>query len=144
MRTTLFVFALLAASSQVAFARDHQELVCSGIAKAQGSGDSLPVFIHYLDSRASDGKSRDQVLSTVYQRSLYQGVYLNKAGGLPTQAPIALVANKLTRFRGTFSIAALGETYKLKLTGKLTDDPADPRAKPSEVSVELPCVDLSI
>ena len=144
MRAMWLVIALVAGSSNVAFARDHLELVCSAVASPADGGEKMPLFIHFFESRASDGESRDEVLSNVYQGRLFQGKRLNKSAGNSTNAPIILRAGTRIRFRGTYTLVGPVGAYVMKLEGKLTDDPSARKVTYREVTVALPCVDLSI
>jgi len=73
----VMVLTMLGAPS-VALARDHLELVCSGVVTSpKDGGERIPLFFHFFDSRASDGASRDHRLSTIYQGKMFQAHYLN-------------------------------------------------------------------
>jgi hypothetical protein len=120
------------------------ELVCSAVASPADGGEKMPVFIHFFESRARDGESRDEKLSNIYQGRLYQGAHVNKSGGKSVDVPIVISAGKRVRFRGTYTLAGPPESYTLRLTGKLTEDPMAKKVEYREVAVDLPCVDLSI
>ena len=143
-RSLLLVVALVTASSNVAFARDHLELVCSAVASPADGGEKMPVFIHFFESRASDGESRNEVLSNIYQGRLFQGKHLNKSEPYSTDAPIVLKDGKRVRFRGTYTLVGPPDAYTMKIKGQLTDDPSARKVTYREVAVDLPCVDLSI
>lgn len=143
-RTLLLVVAVVVGSSEVAFARDHLELVCSAVASPADGGEKMPVFVHFFESRAKDGESRDEVLSSVYQGRLFQGRHVNKAAGSSTNAPIVLKTGKRVRFRGTYTLVGPPKAYVLSLKGQLTDDPSARKVTYREVALDLPCVDLSI
>src|SRR4051812_13060223 len=108
----LVAFAIL--SSGVADARDHQELVCAGVAPApKGGGDQMPVFIHFFESRNKDGSSRDEVLSTIYQGKLFKSSSVNKAGNLAKDAAFALKAAAATHIKGKYTVEQKGDAYSL-------------------------------
>jgi hypothetical protein len=136
------VAAAVLGFSHVAHARDHMELVCSAVGDAKDGGDKIPLFIHMFESRASDGTSRDEVLSTIYQGVLFQASHLNKTGGFSTKVKISLDNGKTTRFRGTYSLVQAGNGYALKLAGEVNDEPSGKEFR--AVSATLKCVDLSI
>jgi hypothetical protein len=142
-RSALVTATLLLASAHVAHARDHLELVCTAVANAKDGGDKVPLFIHMFESRASDGESRDEVLSTIYQGTLFQATHLNKTGGFSTKVKITLVNAKATRFRGTYSLVSGDKGYVLKLAGEVNDEPSA-KAGFRAVTATLTCVDLSI
>lgn len=142
-RSLLLVLALVAGSSNVAFARDHLELVCAGLASPADGGEKMPVFIQFFESRARDGESRDETLSNIYQGHLFQGKRVNKTGSSSTNAALVLKEGKRVRFRGTYTLAGSGGSYTLTLRGQLTDDPSARKVTYREVAVDLPCVDLS-
>jgi hypothetical protein len=143
-RSLLLVVVLVAGSSNVAFARDHLELVCSAVASPADGGEQMPVFIHFFESRASDGESRDEVLSNIYQGRLFQGKRVNKSEPYSTNAPIVLKDGKRVRFRGTYTLGGPPDAHVMRLKGQLTDDPSARKVTYREVTVDLPCVDLSI
>jgi opacity protein-like surface antigen len=138
----LLVAAAVLGFSHVAHARDHMELVCSAVGDAKDGGDKIPLFIHMFESRASDGTSRDEVLSTIYQGVLFQASHLNKTGGFSTKVKISLDNGKATRFRGTYSLVQAGNGYALKLAGEVNDEPSAKEFR--AVTATLKCVDLSI
>lgn len=143
MKAFLAAAALLGLT-HVAHARDHMELVCSAVADAKDGGDHIPLFIHMFESRAADGTSRDEVLSTIYQGVLFQADHSNKTGGFSTKVEITLVNGKATRFRGTYSLAQAGDGYALKLAGEVNEDPSAKNGEFRAVTGTLKCVDLSI
>jgi hypothetical protein len=138
-----FALALLVLIPTSAFARDHQELVCSGIAEPKDV-ERMPIFVHFFESRAKDGESRDERLSSVYQGKLFQGARVNKSGDPSKDAPITLSSGKQTRFKGTYTLEHTGDTWTMKLAGKLTADPSAKKPEYTDITVALPCVDLSI
>jgi hypothetical protein len=138
----LLVAAAVLGFSHVAHARDHMELVCSAVGDPKDGGDKIPLFIHMFESRASDGESRDEVLSTIYQGVLFQATHLNKTGGFSTKVKISLDNGKTTRFRGTYSLVQAGNGYALKLAGEVKDEPSAKEVR--AVTATLKCVDLSI
>lgn len=129
---------LLLVTASVAHARDHTELVCAAVIDAKDGGDKVPLFVHFFESRAADGQSRNEVLSTVYQGQLFQGRHLNKSADPESRVPIVLGAKKRVRFRGMYTWTGT----KLTLEGKVFDDPAKKAAR--DVTAELICTDLSI
>ena len=141
MRLALAFGLVLLASP--AFARDHQELVCSGIAEPPDV-ERMPIFIHFFESRAKDGESRDEHLSSVYQGKLFQAARVNKTGNPSKDAPIVLKSGKQVRFNGKYTLEQIGDTWTMKLVGKLTADPSAKKVELTEITVSLPCVDLSI
>lgn len=143
-RSLLLVCALSAASTRDAIAADHLELVCSAVVTPTDGGDKLPLFIHFFEARASDGESRNETLSSIYQGRIFQGKRLNKSGDFSTDAPIVLKAGKNVRFRGTYTLARSANQYTMKVRGKLTDDPSARKPTFRDVSAELACVELSI
>ncbi len=142
-RSLLLVLAFVAGSSKVAFARDHVELVCAAVASPADGGEKMPVFIHFYEHRASDGESREETLSNIYQGRLFQGKHVNKVE-YSTDAAIVLKDGKRVRFRGTYTLVGASDKYTLKLRGQLTDDPSARKVTYREVAVDLPCVNLSI
>ena len=120
------------------------ELACSAVAEAKDGGEKMPLFIHLLDSRSSDGASRDETLSNIYQGKLFQATHVNKSAGFSKAAPIVLKAGKAIRFRGTYTIEKASGEYQLKLTGELNDDPSTRKAAYRDVAATLTCVNLSI
>jgi hypothetical protein len=141
MKAALAVMLLLG-SAHLAHARDHMELVCSAVADSKDGGDKIPLFIHMFENRASDGTSREETLSTIYQGALFQATHLNKTGGFSTKVKVTLVNGKAIRFRGTYSLVQKGERYGLKLDGEVNDDPSAKEFR--KVSATLECKDLSI
>jgi hypothetical protein len=141
MKAALAV-TLLLGFAHVAHARDHMELVCSAVGDAKDGGDKIPLFIHMFESRASDGTSRDEVLSTIYQGVLFQATHLNKTGGFSTKVKISLDNGKTTRFRGTYSLVQAKNGYALKLAGEVNDEPSAKEFR--SVTATLACTDLSI
>src|SRR5207302_8028096 len=105
------IAALMFGSGQVAFARDHQELVCSAVAKPKDNGDKIPLFIHFFENRSSDGQSRDETLSTVYQGKLFQAQRVNSTGDFSKDAAIVLKAGTAIRFRGKYTIENTSSGY---------------------------------
>jgi hypothetical protein len=140
----LLALAVLVAFSNVAHARDHLELVCSAVADVKDGGDKEPLFIHMFENRASDGTSRDEMLSTIYQGVLFQGTHLNKTGAFSNNVKISLTSGKAIRFRGTYSLVSAGNGYSIKLVGEANDDPSAGNGSFRAVKATLPCVDLSI
>lgn len=132
------VVALLLASTSVAMARDHMELVCTAVVDIKDGGDKVPLFIHLFESRAAGGMHRDELLSTIYQGQLFQGQHLNKSAGPEKRVPIVLSAGKRVRFRGTYTWIGM----RLTLEGKVFDDPDTKDAR--NVTAKLTCTDLSI
>jgi hypothetical protein len=128
----------------IALARDHLELVCSGVAKAKDGGDRIPLFFHLFESRASDGSSRDEWLSTIYQGQLFQAHYLNKGSAAPR--PIELSHDGKTRFKGTYVFDNKVGTapFTMHVVGKVNDDPSAAKKVYRDVDETLACVDLSI
>jgi hypothetical protein len=142
--SALVVAALALGSSHVAYARDHMELVCAAVAEAKDGGDKIALFVHMFENRASDGRSRDETLSTIYQGKLFQATRVNKSGGWSTEAPIVLKAGSEIRFRGTYTLAPDGDGYVLRLKGEVNDDPRAKKAEFRAAVGSLSCVDLSI
>lgn len=131
----LIVVATLVLGARAAHARDHQELVCAGVAAAKDGGEGMPVFIHFFESRAKDGESRDEVSSTEVAGKLYTSKWLNKTGDFAKDAPLTLKAGNRVYIKGKYSVVQSGDSYTLKITGKL-----DKR----DLDATLPCTDLSI
>jgi len=140
---TVVVALAVSGSSSIAFARDHQELVCAAVADAKDGGDKIPLFVHFFENRSADGVSRDETLSTVYQAALFQATRINKSGTFSNKAPIVLISGKAIRFRGTYTIASVSDNYVMKLAGEVNDDPFNSKEL-RKVSATLKCVDLSI
>jgi len=144
-RLWCFVIAVfLLGGSQLAFARDHMELVCSAVAEPADGSENQPLFIHFFESRAKDATSRDEVASTIYQGKLFRSSWLNKSDGLAKAAPLVLKAGTQVRFRGTYSLVQTNSSYALEVVGKLTADPRARKPVYHDVKLSLPCVDLSI
>jgi hypothetical protein len=118
------------------------ELVCTAVADPKDGGDKIPLFIHMFESRAADGESRDEVLSTIYQGVLFQADHVNKTGGFSTKVKISLDNGKKTRFRGTYSLVQAGNGYALKVAGEVNDEPSGKEFR--AVTATLKCIDLSI
>jgi hypothetical protein len=113
-------------------------MVCTAVVDARDGGDKVPLFVHFFESRASDGTSRNEVLSTIYQGRLFQGKHLNRSADPGTDVPITLRNGKRVRFRGTYTWT----TGKLTLEGKLADDPNAISLR--DVTAELTCTALSV
>ncbi len=132
----------------VAAARDHAELVCSGVTtpKPNDGGDRIALFFHFFESRARGGVHRDEWLSTIYQGRMFQGHHLNKAGGPGSGGPIVLKQNTQIRFQGNYTVDYKGGTSPptLHVVGKVNEDPAAKRATFRDIDETLTCVDLSI
>ena len=143
-RLALVVAALTLGSGRVAFARDHMELVCTAVAVATDSGDKISLFIHLFENRSSDGRSRDETLSTIYQGKLFQAARVNRSGGLSTDAAIVLKSGSEIRFRGTYTLVSAGDGYVLKLKGEVNDDPRAKKPAFRAAAASLTCADLSI
>lgn len=120
------------------------ELVCSGVAEPADGSEKQPLFIHFFESRAKDGTSRDEVASTIYQGKLFRSSSVNKTGNFAKGATLALKAGAQARFRGTYSLVKIGSSLSLEVSGKLTADPSEKKPAYHDVKVSLPCVDLSI
>ena len=144
MKSALLTAGLLVGFANVAHARDHMELVCSAIGDAKDGGDKVPLFVHMFESRASDGESRDEVLSTIYQGVLFQATHLNKTGTFSSGVKISLDHGKGIRFRGTYTLASTSKGYALKLAGEVNDMPSEGNGSFRKVTATLACVDLSI
>lgn len=140
----VIVIAFVVGSGRIAFARDHMELVCSAVADVKDGGDKIPLFIHLFESRSEDGKHRDETLSTIYQRKLFQATRVNKSAGFTKDAPIVLTAGTAIRFRGTYTIDNSSGAYMLKVAGAVNDDPSAPAPTFRNVAATLTCVNLSI
>jgi hypothetical protein len=117
--------------------------VCSAVADAKDGGDRIPLFIHFFESRSSDGESRDERLSTIYQGALFQATRVNKSGGSSKEAPIVLKSGTAIRFRGTYTVENASGHYVVKLSGEVNDMPFAGKEFRS-VKAALTCVDLSI
>jgi hypothetical protein len=137
----ILVLGLLATAS-TAYARDHMELVCSAVADTKP--ERTPMFVHFFEHRANDGVSRVERLSTIYQDVHFRASSTNKTADFSKDVPLVLKAGNRVRFRGTYSLVKTGDTFSLKLAGKVSVDPSAKKPDSTEVAVELPCVDLSI
>jgi len=144
MKLALVTAGLLVAFANVAHARDHMELVCSAVGDAKDGGDKVPLFIHMFESRASDGESREEVLSTIYQGVLFQASHINKTGNLSSGVKVSLEHGKGIRFRGKYTLASAKDGYVLKLAGEVNDLPSEGNGSFRAVTATLKCVDLSI
>jgi len=138
------VLTMLGAPS-VALARDHLELVCSGVVTSpKDGGERIPLFFHFFDSRASDGASRDQRLSTIYQGKMFQAHYLNK----DEKSDVAIVLKRAeqVRFKGAYAVDNKGGNgpFTLHVVGKINEAPSAKRPAYREVDEMIPCIDLSI
>jgi len=147
MRRLAFRFAaitVLLGAPTAALARDHLELVCSGVAAAKDGGDRIPLFFHLFESRASDARSRDEWLSTIYQGQLFQAHHLNKGSAAPRS--VELSHDKQSRIKGTYVFDNKVGTapFTLHVVGKVNDDPSAPKKVYRDVDETLACVDLSI
>ena len=127
----------------MALARDHLELVCSGVAKPNDGGDRIPLFFHLFESRAN-GLSRAEDLSTIYQGHMFTARHLNKWDG--AKRTVALEHDGRVRFKGVYAFDNKNGNgpFTLHVVGKVNDDPSAKKAEYRDVDETLPCVDLSI
>ena len=138
------VFAFLLVPS-LAHARDPLELVCSGVAmKPADGGEQIALFFHFFESRANDGTSRDEYLSTIYQGRLFKGHYLNKHNKRNTAIVLKNAAR--VRFDGTYAVDNKQATgpYTIHIVGTIHMDPSDNKGNYRAVDETLPCTDISI
>ena len=100
----ILIAALMISGRGVAFARDHQELVCSVVVQPKDGGEKMPVFIHFFEHRAADGTSREETLSNIYQGALFQATRLNSTADFSKNASIVLTSGTSIRFRGKYIV----------------------------------------
>lgn len=140
VKSSLLLILSLSAS---AFAQDSKHLVCSGIV-----AEEIPLSIQFDEFRASDGESRTEVLSSVYQRELFQAVRLNRRDAFGENGKITLAQkNRSNRvfFKGGYNIIKGSDgSFSLKLDGAIACDPTNDSQNTTPINATLPCVDLSI
>ena len=140
MKALLAAAVLLAPTA--AFARDSTQYVCSAVvAKPADKGEPLGLFVHFYEHRATDGESREEILDTVYQAKLFQGIHLNKDDKAPVA--IQLKAGTAKYFDGKYQLELKGGKATLHVVGKVIVDPTDAKSGRA-IDAKLPCVDLSI
>lgn len=142
----LFLVALLLLVPTSAHARDSLQLVCTGIVmKPADGGERIALFFHFFESRAADGVSRDEYLSTIYQGQLFQGHYLNK-GKDKMGAAIVLENAAHVRFDGKYTVDNKRGTapYTMHVIGRINELPSEVKASYRAVDEILSCTDLSI
>lgn len=145
----LVAVASIAAASTPAFARDSKHLICAGYMAAQPASDNYGIAVQFDEHRASDGESRDEMLSTVWAGNLYQGTRLNKGDGLGKNGSIVMASKENSKnvfYEGTYSLVDGGTAgkYKMRLNGKLNLDPESSSINEGEnISTTLNCVDIS-
>lgn len=138
----LAIMATLAGTVQPADARDSLKLVCSALVRPTDGYDQLGLFVHFIDSRAPDGTSRIEWVSTIYQGTLYKAKTLNKSDAPSPRFTVALTAGKRTVYRGTYSLRQTASGFTIHLTGTFNEDPTGkPMNRP--IDADLPCVDIS-
>lgn len=140
----LFAFAF---ASATAFARDSAHLICAGYLAATPGPDNYGFAVQFDESRADDGESRNEMLSTVWAGKLYQGVRLNSNDDFGKNGTIlmaAMAGKNAIFYKGTYNIIQNSKNYryKLKLKGQLNTNPADVLSV-QNVSTTLNCKDIS-
>ncbi len=131
--------------SSAAFARDSSRIVCSGIAEygSPGNLDKIGISIDFLEMRAPNGSDREIVLSSIYQRKLFQGSMINKSDEFG-RAKIDLRNAGSQFYVGSFKLkSGQDDSYAMILDGKINDDPSGGNVL-SPIKAKLACVDLSI
>ena len=151
MKAFIVLFAFAVASAP-ALARDSAHLICAGYLAAAPGLDNYGFAVQFDESRADDGESRNEMLSTVWVGKLYQGVRFNSNDDFGKNGTILMVAAVGTNtffFNGTYNIIQSGNSsssknyrYKMKLKGKLNTNPADVLSV-QNVSTTLNCMDIS-
>jgi hypothetical protein len=146
MRCTTLALTLfaVAGSARTAAAGDALKLVCSALVRPTDGGSQLGVFVHFIEHRASDGASRDEHVSTIYQGTLFTAKTRNKSGAPANQTPVAMTAGKRTVYRGTYSLVQdhKAGTWMMHLAGSFDENPTGKPVK-RPIDVDLPCVDIS-
>jgi len=144
-RIIVLGLALGLGAGGTALGRDSSRLVCSGFAELDynGSQEKMAISIDFLDRRAAGGVNREYVLSSIYQRKLFQGKMVSTSdvwGG-----KIALSDGSRSKlFVGVFELEkGQNDAYTMSLDGKVNRDPSG-HATLITAKARLPCVDLSL
>lgn len=148
-----FLVAATVLMSLTAQAKDSQLLSCSGIVSAVDDPSlQFGLSLTFFEGRASDGESRNEVLSVVYQNKLFQGRHLNQSASFSKNAPLVLedtLDPSSILFQGTYTLIQKqsrgAPSYSLLLKGRLTDNPSAQTSSEEFFKIEtvIPCRDLS-
>lgn len=144
MNKFLACLVVLLGISGSAFARDSSHLVCTGFVGEDG--DKYGIAILFDDTRASDGESRNETLSTVWAGELYQGVRVN-SDDLGRKGPITMTHKERSEqvfFSGEYElIQTRSGAYRLGINGEINLSPTTETSSSIPVATTLKCTDIS-
>lgn len=146
MMKIALVLSLLCAVPAVA--RDSSHLICAGYMTAEPGPDNYGFAVQFDESRARDGESRLEVLSTVWAGNLYQGRRINSNHGFGENGTVVMTgkanANE-TLYNGSYNIIKDAKTgdYQLELKGDFNTTPGNSLPPVEQISTTLNCVNIS-
>lgn len=120
----------------LAHARDSGIMMCAGVDHSDRERDFISMWFRVLDSRAADGHSRIETLSTHRGDLVYRGDAIGQAN------QIRIANGKRVLFEGRYEVDFPSAT--LHLVGKYDDTAYDEKHHLHDTDITLRCVDISI